>query len=147
MSFFTEIRKRPLFGLLFRGQKSGPDLKIPHFWDPFSILFFRFQKLHSDILLLRADKGPELIFMEKKEYQKRLRDLFDNSKFERVEDYSIRKDQIEYRKILRETLENCVSKKQFRKLAPKHSIAEVYGNVKLHEKTTHYAQSKLVIQP
>ena len=71
--------------------------------------------------------------MWRSDYEKKLSELFDNnSNFEKIENYSIRKDILNLRALVKSTLERSVPKKVLERIGPKHSISSLYGIVKLH---------------
>ena len=59
-------------------------------------------------------------------------DLFDNNKFEKLNNFAIEPHLISYRQLLRETIGKTVNNIKLLNLNPTYTIAECYGTLKLH---------------
>ena len=59
--------------------------------------------------------------------------FFDSSKFTPISNFEVTDEITRFNKLLSETIEQNLSTKTVRKLAPKHTIMDCYGTVKLHK--------------
>ena len=95
--------------------------------------FFNFQNANPNILLLGVDKTNDLIFLEKSEYHKKLTNLFENSKFKKLENFDLQDELISYRSMLTNSIENCLGQSNKYLVQPMNSSSSLYGKVKCHK--------------
>ena len=100
--------------------------------DPRVKAFLDFKKI-NDSLFIFVDKSPKLCYITKKDYDKKLADLFMNNKFLKIDNFVIEKELIEFRKMLRETLGKNISNIKYLNLKPINTISEAYGQIKIHK--------------
>ena len=97
--------------------------------------FFEFKK-ENDAIFVFCDKSSQVAYINQKDYDSKVSDLFDNSRFEKFIDFKIEPHLIEYRKLLRETIGPCVNNIKMLNLHPTYTIADFYGTLKLHREGT-----------
>ena len=100
--------------------------------------FKKFLKEHQEQMFLQIDKGPNLIFIDKKTYHQKLNNLLDNQfeKLPKYDDTDLKKDLYNYRELLKRTFEGCLPLCKIAYLFPKSSLSDFYGYVKNHKENS-----------
>ena len=71
--------------------------------------------------------------MKKSDYHEKLKALFNNSDFEKIEDFKLEDTRKSYRELLNDTILGCLGQNNKWLVEPKNSIASIYGKVKYHK--------------
>ena len=94
--------------------------------------FLSLKKLNES-LFISIDKSPNICYISKKDYDKKLSDIFDTENFEKLPNFKIVTELEAFRKIPTETLGRNVSNLKMLNLHPKNSISEAFGTIKMHK--------------
>ena len=95
-----------------------------------------FLKKYPENILLRVDKSPDLIYVQKADYLHKITNFL-GSNFEKMEKYELselEKDVESYRSLINETFQNCLPKTVVTNMHPLYSISDFYGMYKCHKK-------------
>ena len=110
------------------------NIKSCHTNDPKVEVFHKFRKNDPQNVFLQADKSKDVIYIPRKVNHQKLSELFsDRSKFEPKVDLEISEEVTKFYSMLNDTIKKNLSTKTVKKIAPKHSIMDCYGTVKMHK--------------
>ena len=96
--------------------------------------FLTFKRDNPEILFMKCDKSKNICVMYKKDYAKKLNELFrNNNDFSKIENFDLGKTIAEFKNLLKTTINPSLSNKSKLSIKPQPSISSLYGKVKDHK--------------
>ena len=92
----------------------------------------QFLNSHPDICLVKVDKSKNLVFLNKSDYEQKLKDEFPVEKYEQLKKDSLQNDLKKFSHILR-SMEPFVPQSTFWQMRPIPSLKSAYGLLKMHK--------------
>ena len=92
----------------------------------------RFLNSHPDICLVKVDKSKNLVFLNKSDYEQKLKNEFPDDKYEQLIKDPLQNDLKKFSNILR-SMEPFVSKNVYWQMRPIPSLKSAYGLLKMHK--------------
>ena len=93
----------------------------------------KFLNSNPDLVLIKVDKSKNLCFLNKSDYEQKLKNEFPCGKYIELDKNPLNKDLIKFQKLIR-TMEPFISKSAFQKLTPIPALKSAYGLLKMHKK-------------
>ena len=93
----------------------------------------KFLNSHPDVVLIKVDKSKNLCFLNRVDYEQKLKNEFPSDKYIELKKDPLQKDLVKFQKLIR-TMEPFVSSLNYSKLKPIPALKSAYGLLKMHKK-------------
>jgi hypothetical protein len=96
--------------------------------------FLSFKREHSNILFVKCDKSKNICVVFKKDYAKKLNEIFENnSGYLKIENFNLTQTMNDFKTLLKTTINHSLCNKSKLKIKPQASISSLYGTIKDHK--------------
>ena len=110
--------------------------------------FLSFKREHPDILFMQCDKSKNVCVILKKDYIKKLNNLFKNSNdFFKIENFNLTKTMDEFKTLLKTTINPTLCNKSKLKIKPQASISSLYRTINHYTRIVHYCSKVHFLNP
>ena len=92
---------------------------LPYTKDDRITELFKFKSDHPETLLCAVDKSNDFVLLNKSEYHLKLKNLFENLKFEKLNNFNLQDELVLYRRMLTNTIEHCLGPSNYYLVQPK----------------------------
>ena len=93
----------------------------------------KFLNSHPDLVLIKVDKSKNLCFLNRVDYEQKLKNEFPSDKYVELDKNPLAKDLAKFQKLIK-TMEPFIPKMDFFKLTPIPALKSAYGLLKMHKK-------------